>query len=147
MAVAIAEEDAQHPTDQADHDPGKERGPEAGHVKSGDDLGNEEDQQGVDHEDEETHRHDDEGEAQEEQNRAHQGIDNPEEEGGSKQGPHGVVRDAGNEPSSSQNREGGDEPTEEKLFHNPSIGPLMVEMAPKNLLSHARVGIPFAYKE
>ncbi len=116
-SVAAAEETAQDPADEPDHDTCKEGGPEAGDMESGNDLGDEKDQQRIDHQDEEAHGHDDEGETEEEQDRAHQGVDDAEQESRAEERPGGVVRNTRNEPSGTQNGEGGDEPTEEELFH------------------------------
>ena len=85
MAITGAEEAAQDPTDQPDNDPGKESRPEAGYMEPRNHLGDKEDEQGIDHQDEETHGDNDERETQQEEHRPHQGIDDPQKKGGSQQ--------------------------------------------------------------
>lgn len=146
-SVAGPEEATQDPTDQTDYDPGKESRPESRDMEAGDHLGDKEDQEGIDHQDEEAHRHDDEGEAQEEQNRPYQSIDDTKEESSPEKGAGSVIRDARNEPGGPQNRESGDKPSEQEFLHISSIWPDMTKLASKNHFTGPTNGIPFAYKE
>jgi hypothetical protein len=66
MAITGAEEAAQDPADDADHDAGEESTPESLDVKTRDHGRDKEQEEGIDHQDKEPHGDDDKGEAQEE---------------------------------------------------------------------------------
>ena len=130
-SVTGAEETAQDPVEKADHDSGEEGGPESRHMESRDHLGNEQDEKGVDDQNEEAHRHNDEGKAQQQQHGPHQGVDDSQKEGGPQQRTRSIAPQAGNQPGSPENRNCGDKPAQEKLFHIPTLLPFGAVLAEK----------------
>lgn len=121
MTIAGAEEAAQQPTDQPNDNPGKESTPESRDMKAMNHRGDKEEHQRIDDQNEKSHRHDDERQAEQKEDWTNKRVDDAKQECGCKKRPRGVVGNSRDErrcPHDSQSR---NEPTNEKFLHDPIL--------------------------
>ena len=121
LAIAGAEKRTENPAHEADDDRAEEGVPESLDMKRWNDLRDQQEEQGIDHKNEKSHRDNNERQAEQEQHRADNGIDDAEKQGSPEKGSHRFAFEPGDKLRGHIDRNRRHEPANEECSHVPIL--------------------------